>query len=75
MCRLFNDGLSDWCEVVPHCSCDLHFSNNGNDKYLSCAYWPSMCLLWRNVYLNLSFCLGCLFFVVELYKLFVYLGD
>ena len=27
-CRLFNDGHSDWCEVVPHCSFDLHFSNN-----------------------------------------------
>ena len=24
----FNDGHSDWCEVVPHCSFDLHFSNN-----------------------------------------------
>ena len=19
---------SDWCEVIPHCSFDLHFSNN-----------------------------------------------
>ena len=26
ICRLFNDGQSDWCEVVPHCSFDLHFS-------------------------------------------------
>ena len=26
--RLFNDGHSDHCEVVPHRSCDLHFSNN-----------------------------------------------
>ena len=22
------DGHSDWCEVVSHCSFDLHFSNN-----------------------------------------------
>ena len=28
ICRLFNDGHSDWCEVVPHCSFDLHFSND-----------------------------------------------
>ena len=28
ICRLFNDGHSDWCEVVPHCIFDLHFSNN-----------------------------------------------
>ena len=25
---LFNDGHSDWCEVIPRCSFDLHFSNN-----------------------------------------------
>ena len=43
----------------------------------SCAYWPSVCLLWRNVYLELLliFQLGCLFFVIELYKLFVYFGN
>ena len=28
VCRLFNDGHSDQCEVVPHCNFDLHFSNN-----------------------------------------------
>ena len=30
----------------------------------SCASWPSVCLLWRNVYLGLLpiFGLGCLFF-------------
>ena len=27
ICRLINDGHSDCCEVVPHCSFDLHFSN------------------------------------------------
>ena len=25
--RLFDDGHSDWCGVIPHCSFDLHFSN------------------------------------------------
>ena len=28
ICRLFNYGHSDQCEVVPHYSFDLHFSNN-----------------------------------------------
>ena len=30
VCRLFNDGHSDWCEEVPHCinSFNLHFSND-----------------------------------------------
>ena len=24
----FYDGHFDWCEMIPHCSSDLHFSNN-----------------------------------------------
>ena len=29
VCRfLFDNGHSNWCEVVPHRSFDLHFSNN-----------------------------------------------
>ena len=28
ICGLFNDGHSDWCDVIPHCSFDLHFFNN-----------------------------------------------
>ena len=27
-CRFFDDGHSDWCEVISHCSFDLHFSND-----------------------------------------------
>ena len=26
--RFFDDGHSDWCEVIPHCGLDLHFSND-----------------------------------------------
>ena len=26
--RIFDDGYLDWCEVIPHCSFELHFSNN-----------------------------------------------
>ena len=28
VCRLFDDGHSDWSEMVSHCSFDLHISNN-----------------------------------------------
>ena len=28
VCRLFDDGHFDWCEVISHCGFDLHFSNN-----------------------------------------------
>ena len=38
VCRIFDDGHADWCEVIPHCSFDLHFSNNN-------AEHPFMCLL------------------------------
>ena len=24
----FDDGRSDWCEVISHCGFDLHFSHN-----------------------------------------------
>ena len=27
VCRFFNDGHSNQCEVIPHCSFDFHFSN------------------------------------------------
>ena len=35
VCRFF-DGHSDHCEVIPHCSSDLHFSNNGVEHLLMC---------------------------------------
>ena len=28
VCRHFDDGHSEWLEVISHCSFDLHFSNN-----------------------------------------------
>ena len=28
VCRFFDNGHSDWCEVIPHCGFDLHFSND-----------------------------------------------
>ena len=28
VCRVFDDGRSAWCEVIPHYTFDLHFSNN-----------------------------------------------
>ena len=27
VCRFFDDGDSEWCEMISHCSFDLHFSN------------------------------------------------
>ena len=28
VCRLFDEGHSDWCEVISHCGFDLHLSDN-----------------------------------------------
>ena len=28
LCRLLVGGHSGWCELIPHCGFDLHFSNN-----------------------------------------------
>ena len=53
-CTIFNDGHSDQCEVVLHCSSDLHFSSNEWCwAFFSWLCWPSVCLLWRNAYLGL----------------------
>ena len=39
VCRLFDDGHSDLCEVIFHCSFDMHFSNISDVEHLF------MCLL------------------------------
>ena len=67
VCRLFDDGHFDWCDVVSHCSFDLHFSNNERcwaSFHVLAMRNGSLGLLWRNVYLGLfpTFWLGCLFF-------------
>ena len=36
---IFDDGHSDWCEVIPHCSFDLHF------LIISCVEHLYMCQL------------------------------
>ena len=61
----FNNGHSDWCEVMSHCSLDLHFSNNEQcwtsfHVFISYLYVSSLeqCLS-RSFPL---FWLGCLFF-------------
>ena len=43
VCRLFDDGHSDWCEVISHCGFDLHFSNNK-------PCWASFHVFLRYVY-------------------------
>ena len=69
VCRLLDDGYSDWYEMIFCCNFDLHFSNI--EWYEWC--WTSfhvfishLCLLQRNVFLALlpTFSLVCLSFIV-----------
>ena len=39
VCRLFDDGHSDWCEVISHCSFDLHFSNTFATSCEQLTHW------------------------------------
>ena len=74
VCRLFDEGHSDWCEVISHRSFDLHFSNNERfwasfHVFVSYLYvfpgemsvWVfSPLFYWVVVFLVLS-CMSCLY--------------
>ena len=61
LCRNFDDGHSDWCEMIPQCSFDLHFSNNEHlFMYLLAIYisFLEKCVFRSSAH----FLLCCLFF-------------
>ena len=62
----FDEGHSDKCEVINHYSFDLFFSYN-NQRCWTCASWPSVCLLWRNIYSCLlpSFLIWLFVFLIQ----------
>ena len=63
-CSLFDDGHSDPCEVIPHCSFDLNLYNNEQFEHLFICLSAICMSPLRNVCLGLfpTFWLGCLFF-------------
>ena len=76
-CGLFDDGCSDWCEVIPHYSFDLHFSNSYIEHLFMCSL--AICMPFWGKCLVLVFCplfswVVC-FSGIELNELFVYFGD
>ena len=65
--KIFDSGCSDQCEVIPHWSSDLHFSNN---KWCWSHVLLAICsLLWRNVYLDLCA------FLIGFLKIYIYLAS
>ena len=78
VCRLFDDGHSDRCEVISHCSFDLHFSNNEQ-------CWASFHVFVSHLYVFFGEMSVYVFFWlfdwvvcfsgIELYESFVYFGS
>ena len=75
-CWHFNDSHSDWYEVVPHCICiSLIISNDGHIfmcLLVICLSSLEKCLFRFSAHFSLGL---FVFYVVELYELFVYFGN
>ena len=78
VCRLFDDGHSDRCEVISHCSFDLHFSNSEQCRTSFHVFVSHLYFFLGEISVQVfspTFLLGCLFFYIGLYELLVYFGN
>ena len=53
ICVLLEDSHSDRYEVMYYCGFNSNFADVMMLSNLSCACWPSVCLLWESVYSGL----------------------
>ena len=49
VCRRFDEGRSDWYEVISHCHFDLHFSNNEQCSVLPHKFVSHLYVLLREM--------------------------
>ena len=77
ICRFFDDGHSDWCEMISHVVL-ICISLMINDVEYSFMFLLKICIyFWRNVCLGLLpiFGVGCCFSDIELHELLINFGD
>ena len=78
VCRLFDDGHYDWYDMKPHCSFDLHFSNNEwcwASFHVFVSHWYVFFgEMSVSVFFPLSDWVVC-FSGIELYELLIYFGN
>ena len=65
VCRVFDDGHSDWCNVVSHCSFDFHFSNN---EWCSASFPVLVSHLY--VFFEEMLCRSSVYFLIGLFFCF-----
>ena len=80
--QIFDDGRFDWCEVIPHCSFNLNFSNSERCSASFCMFISHLyvffgemsvqvfCPLFDWVALLVVSCMSCLY-ILEINPLFV----